>query len=319
MSEMTPVVAADELGMARAAHLLQAGGLVAFPTETVYGLGADATLGTAVARIYEAKGRPSFNPLIAHVADLAGAQLQGQFNADALALARAFWPGPLTLVVPVADTCTVSDLARAGLASVALRVPVHPVARALMEQAGRPIAAPSANISGHISPTSAAHVRADLDGRIELILDGGAAAIGLESTIVSCLGGKVHILRLGAVTRADIERVLAKPLSQQAEHSARPVAPGQLASHYAPHAPVRLNADAPREGEVFLDFGGTYAGAALDLSPQGDLRAAAAHLFAYLRELDARGAAGIAVAPIPQQGLGEAINERLLRAAAPKS
>jgi len=315
---MTPVVAADDAGMARAAHLLRMGGLVAFPTETVYGLGADATSGTAVARIYEAKGRPSFNPLIAHVADLASAQLQGQFGGDALALARAFWPGPLTLVVPVAETCTVSDLARAGLASVALRVPVHPVARALIAAAGRPIAAPSANISGHISPTLAAHVFADLNGRIELILDGGASGIGVESTIVACLGGKVHILRPGAVTRADIERVIATPLTEQTENSPHPVAPGQLASHYAPRAHIRLNAAAPRAGEVFLDFGGTYAGAGLDLSPRGDVCEAAANLFAYLREMDARGAAVIAVAPIPHEGLGEAINERLARAAAPR-
>ena len=315
---MTPVVAADDAGVARAARLLRMGGLVAFPTETVYGLGADATSGTAVARIYEAKGRPSFNPLIAHVADLASAQLQGQFGEDALALARAFWPGPLTLVVPVAETCSVSDLARAGLASVALRVPVHPVARALIAAAGRPIAAPSANISGHISPTSAAHVFADLNGRIELILDGGAAGIGVESTIVACLGGKVHILRPGAVTRADIERVIATPLTEQTENSPHPVAPGQLASHYAPRAHIRLNAAAPRAGEMFLDFGGTYAGAGLDLSPRGDVREAAANLFAYLREMDARGAAVIAVAPIPHEGLGEAINERLARAAAPR-
>ena len=319
MSEKTPVVSADALGIARAARLLRSGGLVAFPTETVYGLGADATSGKAVARIYEAKGRPSFNPLISHVADLASAQLQGQFGADALALACAFWPGPLTLVVPVADTCTVSDLARAGLASVALRVPVHPVARALIAAAGRPIAAPSANISGHISPTSAAHVQADLNGRIELILNGGAAGIGVESTIVACLGSKVHILRPGAVTRADIERVIATPLTEQTENSAKPVAPGQLASHYAPRAHIRLNAEASRAGEVFLDFGSTYVGAGLDLSPSGDVREAAANLFAYLREMDAHGAAVIAVAPIPHEGLGEAINERLERAAAPRS
>ena len=211
-----------------------------------------------------------------------------------------------------------SDLARAGLASVALRVPVHPVARALIAAAGRPIAAPSANRSGHISPTLAAHVCADLNGRIEMILDGGAAGIGVESTIVACLGGKVHILRPGAVTRADIERVIGAPLREAENNAAQPIAPGQLASHYAPRAHIRLNAAAPRAGEVFLDFGGTYAGAGLDLSPCGDVREAAANLFAYLREMDARGAAVIAVAPIPHEGLGEAINERLARAAAPR-
>ena len=307
-----------DAGLQKAAALLQAGGLVAFPTETVYGLGADATSGTAVARIYEAKGRPSFNPLIAHVADLAAAQREGSFSHQALALARAFWPGPLTLVVPVASSCSVSELARAGLSSVALRVPAHPVARDLILRAGRPIAAPSANVSGHISPTLAAHVAADLWGRIDLILDGGPAGIGVESTIVSCLGGKVHILRPGAVTRADIERVLGTQIEAAVHDAAHPVAPGQLLSHYAPRAKIRLNAVAPEAGEAFLDFGATYSGALRDLSPAGDLREAAANLFAYLRELDALGVATIAVAPILQEGLGEAINERLARAAAPR-
>ncbi len=318
-----------------AAVLLRSGGLVAFPTETVYGLGADATSGVAVARIYEAKGRPSFNPLIVHVSDLAAAQREGDFGAEALVLANAFWPGPLTLVVPVAHSCGVSELARAGLTSVALRVPAHPIARDLIAQAGRPIAAPSANVSGHISPTLAAHVLADLSGRIELILDDGACAVGVESTICACLGGKVHILRPGAVTRPMIETALGRKLEAASflpdapalRHpisphpilphpiSPRPVSPGQLLSHYAPKARVRLNATQKYPGEVFLDFGGSFAGADLDLSASGDLRTAAAALFAALRTLDAMSAATIAVAPIPHHGLGEAINERLQRAA----
>ncbi len=312
----TRVVTAAE-HVVEAANILRAGGLVAFPTETVYGLGADATSGLAVAQIFAAKGRPTFNPLIAHVADLAAAQREGAFGADALALARAFWPGPLTLVVPVAASCSVSDLARAGLASVALRVPSHAVARELIRLAGRPIAAPSANISGHVSPTLAAHVLADLDGRIDMILDGGACDVGLESTICACLGGGVLLLRAGAVTRAMIEQVLGRKLEMQAQApSAQPLAPGQLLSHYAPRARVRLEATHRVEGEVFLDFGASMPGATLDLSPRGDLSEAAAGLFSALRQLDALGSATIAVAPIPYHGLGEAINERLQRAAA---
>ena len=326
-SGLTRVVSAAS-HVAEAAAVLRDGGLVAFPTETVYGLGADATSGVAVARIYEAKGRPSFNPLIAHVSDLAAARREGDFGADAVALAKAFWPGPLTLVVPVAAGCGVSDLARAGLASVALRVPSHPIARDLIAQAGRPIAAPSANVSGHISPTLAAHVLADLSGRIELILDGGACDVGVESTICACLGGNVHILRPGAVTRHMIEAVLGRKLDAAvllpgspnpvapSPVAPSPVAPGQLLSHYAPKARVRLEAKTRLAGEVFLDFGGSLAGATLDLSLSGDLRVAAASLFAALRTLDAMGAGTIAVAPIPHHGLGEAINERLQRAAA---
>jgi len=308
----------DEAGLAAAAALLRAGRLVAFPTETVYGLGADASSGAAVAGIYEAKERPSFNPLISHVFDLEQAEREGDFSPQARALAQAFWPGPLTLVVPVAKSGTVSDLARAGLSSVALRVPAHPIARRLIERTRRPIAAPSANISGHVSPTLAAHVAADLDGRIEMIIDGGACGIGVESTIVSCLGGQVHLLRPGAVTRQMIEGVLGRRLDEARGDADRPVAPGQLLSHYAPSVKVRLNARAPLIGEVFLDFGGTFAGAAQDLSPSSDLIEAAANLFAALRVLDKSGAAGIAVAPIPHDGLGEAINERLARAAAAK-
>ena len=315
----TARLAADPAGIAAAAALLGAGRLVAFPTETVYGLGADARSAEAVAGIYAAKGRPRFNPLIAHVADLAAAAEQGRFDGDALALARAFWPGPLTLVVPAARGCAVSDLARAGLDSVALRVPAHPVARALIAQAGVPVAAPSANCSGRISPTAAAHVLQDLDGRIDAVLDGGPTEVGVESTIVSCLGVPT-LLRPGGVTRAAVEAVLGRSLADPAAGGPT-VAPGMLLSHYAPRAAVRLEARDLRPGEVGLDFGGTLAGqgaAVLDLSRRRDLAEAAVNLFGFLRSLDERlaGQGGIAVAPIPAEGLGEAIRDRLARAAA---
>lgn len=312
-------LAADPAGLAAAAALLGAGRLVAFPTETVYGLGADARSAEAVAGIYAAKGRPRFNPLIAHVADLAAAAEQGRFDGDALVLARAFWPGPLTLVVPAAASCTVADLARAGLDSVALRVPAHPVARALIAQAGLPVAAPSANRSGRISPTAAAHVVEDLGGRIDAVVDGGAAEVGVESTIVSCLGAPT-LLRPGGVPRAAIEAVLGRALAAPAPDGPT-VAPGMLLSHYAPRAAVRLDAAALRPGEAGLDFGQGFAGqggAVLDLSRRRDLTEAAANLFGHLRRLDAllHGRGTIAVAPIPPEGLGEAIRDRLARAAA---
>ncbi|MFN3889085.1 MAG: L-threonylcarbamoyladenylate synthase [Beijerinckiaceae bacterium] len=306
-----------------AAAILRAGGLVAFPTETVYGLGADATSSAAVASIYAAKERPSFNPLIAHVADLDAARSLALLDADALTLAGAFWPGPLTIVAPARPDCPVSLLARAGLDSVALRVPAHPVAQAILQAAGRPVAAPSANRSGRVSPTSADHVAGDLDGRVDLIVDGGPCAVGVESTIVSCLGGGVRILRPGGVAREDIERALGRSVETAPQHGAggAPLAPGMLASHYAPRAGVRLNASQAEGGEAILDFHGQLertGGPRLDLSPSGDLREAAANLFAYLRSLDASGAQAIAVAPIPSQGLGAAINDRLQRAAAPR-
>ena len=311
---------ADDAHVAQAAEVLRAGGLVAFPTETVYGLGADATQGEAVARIYAAKGRPSFNPLISHVPDLTTAQRYGEFPEAALALARAFWPGPLTLVVPALADCAISDLARAGLPSVALRVPAHPAARALILAAGRPLAAPSANRSGHVSPTLASHVAEDLDGRIEMILDGGACPVGVESTIVACLDGPVRLLRPGGVSREAIEAVLGSPLAGLPDETeAKPLAPGLLASHYAPRARVRLGATDARPGEAVLDFGGQIIaaqGARIDLSPAGDLVEAAAALFGALRRLDATGAACIAVAGVPDRGLGEAINDRLRRSAA---
>ena len=314
---------AGEKAIEKGARILREGGLVAFPTETVYGLGADATSAAAVAKIYAAKGRPSFNPLIAHVADLDAARREAELPPAALRLAEAFWPGPLTLVAPRAAGGSVCDLACAGLASVALRVPSAPVARALIVAAGRPIAAPSANRSGHVSPVTARHVLEDLGERVDLVIDGGRADKGVESTIVSVLGERPRLLRPGALTREALEEVLRAPLEAGEGGAAAIVAPGMTASHYAPRARLRLEAAELREGEAGLDFGGRFGahegrGPILDLSPSADLAEAAANLFLYLRELDARGAASVAVAPIPARGLGEAINDRLRRAAAPK-
>lgn len=309
-----------------AAQALRRGALVAFPTETVYGLGADAGNADAVARLYAAKGRPSFNPLIAHVADLAAARAIALFDEAALRLAEAFWPGPLTLVLPKANDCPVCDLATAGLDSVALRVPAHPVAQAILREFGGPVVAPSANRSGHVSPTTAAHVAADLDGRIDVIVDGGPVTVGVESTIVGCLGAPV-LLRPGGVPREAIERVLGRTLlapSADADAGHAPVAPGMLVSHYAPRAGVRLDATHVEAGEALLAFGadlppGAEAAVAVrNLSPRGDLAEAAAGLFGALRDLDALGARAIAAMPIPRHGLGEAINDRLRRAAAPR-
>jgi L-threonylcarbamoyladenylate synthase len=299
-----------------AADALRRGELVAFATETVYGLGADATNGQAVAAIYEAKGRPSFNPLIVHVPTAEAAMRLGQFNADARKLAGAFWPGPLTIVVERAAGCAVSELVSAGLNSIAIRVPGHEGARKLLEAAGVPVAAPSANRSGQISPTRPEHVLAGLEGRIWGVLDMGACEVGLESTIVSCLGEEPVLLRPGGISREQLDVVLGKPVSIDAGNPLAPVAPGQLESHYAPNARVRLNATSAREGEVMLGFG--KVDGAMNLSPSGDLKEAAANLFAMLHALDATGAAAIAVAPIPDIGLGAAINDRLNRAAAPR-
>jgi L-threonylcarbamoyladenylate synthase len=317
----TRLLAADAGGLAAAAELLREGGLVAFPTETVYGLGADATNARAVAEIYRAKGRPSFNPLIAHVADIAMARREGVFDIRAERLAEAFWPGPLTLVLPLATGASVCDLARAGLPSLGLRMPDHRVALDLLAAAGRPIAAPSANLSGHVSPTEPAHVLADLGGRIDAVIDGGACGIGVESTIVALLDGKTALLRPGGLSRAALEEVLGAPLAGAFDQGERPLSPGLLASHYAPRGILRLEAKNLREGEAGLDFGGRFVGAAgkvFDLSPRGDLVEAAAHLFTFLRALDENGATKIAVAPIPDVDLGEAINDRLRRAAAPR-
>jgi len=322
---VTRVAKANDAAIAEAVACLQAGGLVAFPTETVYGLGADASNAPAIAKLYQAKGRPSFNPLIAHVADKEVAEKLGRFTADARRLAAALWPGPLTLVVPKDADCPVADLATAGLDSVGLRVPGHAIAQKLLAQFGGAVVAPSANRSGHVSPTTAAHVVADLGARIDLIIDGGATPVGVESTIVSCLE-EPTLLRPGGVPREAIERVLGHRLADPAgtpasEH--RPLAPGMLASHYAPHTPLRLNAVKAQAGEALLAFGPTgpasLGGAIkiLNLSERGDLIEAAANLFSHLRALDAAGARAIAVMPIPMQGLGEAINDRLQRAAAP--
>ncbi len=310
--------------MAAAARSLAAGGLVAFPTETVYGLGADATNPAAIARLYQAKGRPAFNPLIAHVGELSAARQIAGFDATALALAEAFWPGPLTLVLPKTPDCAVADLATAGLDTVAIRIPAHPVARDILRVFGGPVVAPSANLSGHVSPTTAAHVQSDLAGRIDLIVDGGAVAVGVESTIVGCFLEPM-LLRPGGVPRADIERLLGRALVQPPEDAdsdnGQPLAPGMLASHYAPRTKVRLNAIHLEPGEALLAFGlGAISGidaasTVMNLSERGDLAEAAANLFGYLRTLDTKGAHTIAVMPIPHDGLGEAINDRLRRAA----
>lgn len=321
-SRQTQHLSPDGAGIAAAAELLRAGRLVALPTETVYGLAADASDDRAVASIYAAKERPSFNPLISHLPDVDAARRQGLFDAPALALAKAFWPGPLTLVVPASNSCTVCSLARAGLDSVALRVPSHPVAHAVLQAAGRPIAAPSANRSGRVSPTQADHVLSDLDGRIDAVLDAGPTAVGVESSIVACLGGAPRLLRPGGVPRAALEAAIGQALVIVEEGGAAPIAPGLLASHYAPRAAVRLEAEAPRPGEAWLGFGpepnGALPALSFNLSPAGDLTEAAANLFAAMRRLDNQSPATIAVAPIPMHGLGEAINDRLRRAAAPR-
>jgi L-threonylcarbamoyladenylate synthase len=309
---------ADAQAVEAAARCLAAGGLVAFPTETVYGLGADAGNGESIARLYAAKGRPSFNPLIAHVADAAAARRIAHFDAAAEKLAAAFWPGPLTLVLPKRADGGVADLALAGLDSLAVRVPAHPVARALLAAFKGPVVAPSANRSGHVSATSAAHVLADLSGRIDMVIDAGPCTVGLESTIVGLLGTPT-LLRPGGLPREQIERALGAPLAI-APQSLEIIAPGMLSSHYAPKTRLRLNAEAPRAGEALLAFGpaSPAAGITLNLSPCGDLIEAAANLFSHLRALDASGASGIAVMKVPHEGLGEAINDRLARAAAPK-
>lgn len=303
--------------LAEAAARLAAGGLVAFPTETVYGLGADASSDAAVAKIYAAKQRPAFNPLIAHVAAREAAEREARFDAQARRLVDAFWPGPLTLVLPRRADGRVCALARAGLDSVALRMPAHESARALIAAADRPVAAPSANRSGRVSPTTAAHVAADLGDRLDVILDGGPTRVGVESSIVACLGGAPRLLRPGGVPREALEAALGMRLDLAADAGSAVVAPGMLASHYAPRARLRLDATTLKEGEVALDFGGRLGGR-LDLSPGGDPVEAAARLFDYLHRLDALGATRVAVAPIPAHGLGEAIRDRLVRAAAPR-
>jgi L-threonylcarbamoyladenylate synthase len=323
----TKIVAASDSATEEAARCFENGGLVAFPTETVYGIGADATNPEAIARLYRAKGRPSFNPLISHIADLAGAERIARFTPLARRLVEAFWPGPLTVVLPKTPDCPVADLATAGLDTIAVRMPVHPVARDILRKVGRPIAAPSANLSGHVSPTAAAHVQGDLLGRIDLIVDGGAVPVGIESTIVGCVETPV-LLRPGGLPREDIERLLgqrlAPPMAESSGHSDQPLAPGMLASHYAPRTGVRLDAVRLEPGEALLAFGpqaipGAEAAVAmLNLSERGDLIEAAANLFGHLRALDAANAEAIAVMPVPEDGLGEGINDRLRRAATPQ-
>lgn len=297
---------------------LREGRLVAFPTETVYGVGADATDGRAVAAIFAAKGRPRFNPLIVHAVDAEAAARHGRLGEHGRRLAAAFWPGALTLVVAREPGCPVADLTTAGLPTIALRVPAHPVARALLHAANRPVAAPSANRSGHVSPTSAAHVEADLGSSVAIILDGGAAPIGLESTVVDVSGSEPTVLRLGGIPREAIAKALGRPVSVTEGEPGKPASPGMLARHYAPAARLRLEARDVREGEALLAFGCNvprHSGAMLNLSASGDLAEAAANLFAALRALDLSGATAIAAMPIPREGLGEAINDRLRRAA----
>lgn len=309
--------AASDSALAEAAAILNAGGLVAFPTETVYGLGADARNDRAVARIFEAKGRPQFNPLIVHVADMAEAETLVEFTPLATKLAEAFWPGALTFVLPRRPTSGLSLLVSAGLDTVAVRAPSNSLARELLAAAHCPVAAPSANRSGSVSPTMAAHVAESLGDKVDLILDGGATPLGIESTVIGFDGDQAVLLRPGALSREDIEAV-AGPLKAA---GGAIVSPGQLASHYAPDAPIQLNATSVDGDEALLALGPKVpkgARTVMNLSETGDLTEAAANLFAMLRALDKTGATRIAVMPIPGHGLGEAINDRLARAAAPR-
>ena len=310
----TQHLVANADGIASAARLLREGGHVAFPTETVYGLGADATNGPAVAGIFKAKGRPSSNPLIVHVPDIESARRIARFDAAALQLADSFWPGALTLVLPLRNQSGIPPITTAGLDTVAIRAPDHAVAQDLLRAAGCPIAAPSANPSGRTSPTNARHVIAGLSGLIDAVLDAGPCAVGIESTIVAT-EPRPALLRSGGIPAEAIEACLDASLADAAQGMAR--SPGQLASHYAPRARMRLNADAPRHGERLLGFGPVDA--ALNLSPTGNLAEAAANLFSHLHTLDAESADPIAVSPVPEKGLGRAINDRLRRAAAPRA
>ncbi|WP_108501915.1 L-threonylcarbamoyladenylate synthase [Paracoccus indicus] len=306
----------DADGISRASALLRAGQTVAIPTETVYGLAADARNGDAVARIYQAKGRPSFNPLIVHLPDAETVATIAEMHPQAQVLARAFWPGALTLVLPLRPDAGIASLVTAGLDTIGLRVPAHPAARALLRDFGGPLAAPSANASGRISPTSADHVLSDdggLNGRIAAVLDAGPCNVGVESTIIGWIDGRATLLRPGGIPAEAIEAALGRPLIRHDGDPVAPSAPGQLTSHYAPNAALRLNAQ-PRPGETHITFGrpGPFS-----LSETGDLTQAAARLFDMLRKADAQGRP-ISVAPIPEQGLGAAINDRLRRAAAPR-
>lgn len=315
----TPMIAAGPEGIARAAALLQRGEVVAFPTETVYGLGADATNDRAVAKIFAVKDRPRFNPLIVHLADAAAAAPLVAMDMRARQLAELFWPGPLTLVLPRLPDAPVSLLASAGLDSLAVRVPAHPVARKVLAAAGLPVAAPSANRSGRVSPTDARHVLADLAGLIPLILAGGKCPIGLESTVLDLTTGSPTILRPGAVDRESLEAAIGPVAvdAPAAETEGQPKSPGRLARHYAPSVPLRLEAAEAGPEEALLAFGPDLRKGPLvrNLSDKGDLTEAAGNLFAMMRELDRPEVRAIAVAPIPEEGLGTAINDRLRRAA----
>ncbi|MFQ5775300.1 MAG: L-threonylcarbamoyladenylate synthase [Kiloniellaceae bacterium] len=309
----------DRAGLAEAARILRAGGLVAFPTETVYGLGADATDDLAVAAIFEAKRRPRFNPLIVHVPDAAAAVREVVLDERARALAARFWPGPLSLVLPRAPACRVSLLCSAGLASLAVRAPAHEVAQALLGALGRPLAAPSANPAGALSPTTAGHVAAALGAEVPLVLDGGPCPVGLESTVLDLTGETPVILRPGGVTRESLEEAIGAVETAGAGGAVK--SPGMLNSHYAPALPLRLGAESVAPDEALLAFGPDPppgAAATVNLSERGDPREAAANLFAALHALDRPGLRGIAVMPIPEAGLGAAINDRLRRAAAGK-
>lgn len=316
-----PIEPATHSTIIKAAKALAGGGVVAFPTETVYGLGADATNAEAILRVYELKGRPRFNPLIAHVANRETAEAHAEFNASAGKLAEAFWPGPLTIVLKKRAECRICDLVSAGLETIALRVPANEIAQDLLRAAGCPVAAPSANRAGHVSPTTASHVAADLGEGPEFILDGGDTALGLESTVIGLSGHEPLLLRPGAIPREEIEDFLVAKLGD-ATTPDRPASPGQLASHYAPRARVRLEATGVEPGEALLAFGSNplpATGLVINLSPKDDLREAATRFFAALRQLDDSGCVSIAVMPIPDEGLGEAINDRLRRAAAARS
>ncbi len=317
--ETLRIIPASDQAIAEAARALSAGELVAFPTETVYGLGANALDGEAVAAIFATKGRPRFNPLIVHLADAEAVSPHALLDDAAKRLAAAFWPGPLSLVLPKRPESGISPLVSAGLETIAFRVPAHPVAHALLATCGLPVAAPSANRSGRISPTSAEDVAAELGDAPVLILDGGGCPVGLESTVVRVMDGRAELLRAGGTPREEIEAVLGQRLASPTPIGTAPASPGQLASHYAPNARLRLNATAPREDEAWLAFGPDApenAGPSFNLSPSGDLKEAAANLFSALRRLDETGTPTIAVMPIPDHGLGEAINDRLARAAA---
>lgn len=314
MSEI--VVKVSDTSQERAVKILHSGGLVAIPTETVYGLGCDATNRHAVAKLYAAKGRPSFNPLISHVSNIDAAQLQGEFNTVALKLAKLFWPGPLTIVLPFRKNGTVCDLARAGLNTIAIRIPSHDSTRKLLEYFSKPVVAPSANISGRISPTLAEHVFHDIGDKVDLILDGGPSSKGIESTVIDCTDERPRLLRLGALALGDLESHVGE-LGKDTSEGNTPISPGQLLKHYAPTARLRLNVITPRPNEALLGFGKTE-NATLNLSVTGNLTEAAANLFAMLRELD-KSYDEIAIVPIPNEGLGEAINDRLSRASNTRS